>query len=660
MGRPLELNDLYSIEVPESPALAPDTGRVAYVVASVDRDTDRTQRQLWMAYAGGREAHRLTEGPADTAPTWSPDGTHLAFVRRDDAGTGLWLLAVESGHLTELTKLPHGVSRPAWSPDGQRIAFVAGARDSGHGADEAADDPHRPMATDRLGYQSDGESWRRDIRAHLHVLSPFQEHRSADGSDGSDGSVLQITRGDWDASAPAWSPDGAWLAFTADMDPDSDLTRTRAVYLIRADGEAAPRLVGPADGHLGSVQWLDENTLLAGGRTDTRTGHDYLYRLDIRTGMTENLTTGLDRSIMRGTAVGYPGAPPQLVDDQRTLLFCARDRGCTHLFAMPVAGGTPRRIVGGAGRVIAGASAVGGRVALVLTTPRSFGEVVLADSDGGNEYACTSHGRRIADIALRERVEREFVISDGTRVHGWVLRDPAATGAQPLLLDIHGGPHNAWNGSADPVHLYHQILAARGWTILILNPRASDGYGEAFYTATVGAWGCADAQDFLEPIDQLVTEGVADPARLAVTGYSYGGFMTCYLTAHDDRFAAAVTGGPVVDLVSDAGTCDEGPFLSQAEVGGAWWSDPKPFRALSPLSTVAAVRTPTLILQGNDDARCPRGQAQQWFTALRERRVPTRLVLYPGASHGFVFGGRASHRIDFNQRVIDWVTQYTA
>jgi dipeptidyl aminopeptidase/acylaminoacyl peptidase len=226
------------------------------------------------------------------------------------------------------------------------------------------------------------------------------------------------------------------------------------------------------------------------------------------------------------------------------------------------------------------------------------------------------------------------------------------------LLDIHGGPHNAWNGSADPVHLYHQVLAGSGWTILVLNPRASDGYGEAFYTATVGAWGRADAQDFLEPLDELVADGIADPARLAVTGYSYGGFMTCYLTAHDNRFAAAVTGGPVVDLVSDAGTCDEGRFLAEAEIGGSWWDDPAPFRALSPLSRVAQVRTPTLILQGNDDARCPKGQAQQWFTALRERRVPTRLVLYPGASHGFLYQGLGSHRIDYNQRVIDWVRQH--
>jgi dipeptidyl aminopeptidase/acylaminoacyl peptidase len=268
---------------------------------------------------------------------------------------------------------------------------------------------------------------------------------------------------------------------------------------------------------------------------------------------------------------------------------------------------------------------------------------------------------------VRAREERVFTISDGTSVHGWLLHGPAAATPQPLLLDIHGGPHNAWNGAADEVHLYHHELVNRGWAVLILNPRASDGYGRQFFDAARVAWGEADAKDLLEPIDELVAEGRADPRRLAVTGYSYGGYMTCYLTAHDARFAAAVAGGVVSDLVSMAGTSDLGHIMSDHEHGGQPWDARERYDVMSPFARVADVATPTLILHGAADLRCPVGQAQQWHTALRRRGVPTRIVLYPGASHLFLLpdasplsteDGRPSHRLDYNRRVVDWVVEH--
>ena len=268
-------------------------------------------------------------------------------------------------------------------------------------------------------------------------------------------------------------------------------------------------------------------------------------------------------------------------------------------------------------------------------------------------------GASLGDVELYLREPRQFTISDGRCVEGWLIRDPGTAGPGPLLLDIHGGPHNAWNGAADPAHVYHQVLAARGWTVLLLNPRASDGYGEAFYTAAVGAWGVADARDFLEPLEELIAEGTADPARLAVTGYSYGGYMTCYLTSRDSRFAAAVAGGAVCDLTSMAGTSDAARELSDWE----WGADSprgRDFSASDPITRVADVTTPTLLLHGDADIRCPVGQAEEWHVALRELGVDTQLVRYPGASHLFILDGMPSHRIDYNQRVVDWVEQYAS
>jgi dipeptidyl aminopeptidase/acylaminoacyl peptidase len=370
-----------------------------------------------------------------------------------------------------------------------------------------------------------------------------------------------------------------------------------------------------------------------------------------------DLTAGLDRNVMVGEP-GYPGALPRAADDPAGVLFCARDRGCTHLYAVDERGGPPRRLVAGAGRVVSGLTVAKERAAFVLATPRSFGEVATFDLATGDETIHTDHGASLSDAEPYARVAREFGISDGTRVEGWLMRDPAATGSQPLLLDVHGGPHNAWNGAADEVHLYHHELVSQGWTILILNPRGSDGYGEAFFTAVRGAWGVSDQRDFLEPIDALVAEGVADPARLAITGYSYGGFTTCYLTSRDGRFAAAVAGGPVTDLVSMVGTSDNRHALASAAYRGQPWSDAERYASMNPFAAVDRVTTPTLLLHGDADWRCPIGQAQQWHTALRERGIPTRLVVYPGGSHGFVLNGRPSHRLDYNRRVVDWVTRF--
>jgi CubicO group peptidase (beta-lactamase class C family)/predicted alpha/beta-fold hydrolase len=306
--------------------------------------------------------------------------------------------------------------------------------------------------------------------------------------------------------------------------------------------------------------------------------------------------------------------------------------------------------------VVSGLSVSGSTAVVALATPTSYGEIVALDLVTGTETVLTDHGP--SDIELFVREERTFTISDGTVVQAWLVRDPERQGPLPLLLDVHGGPHNAWNAAADEMHFYHQELAAKGWAVLLVNPRGSDGYGAEFYDGVQGAWGVADHLDFLEPIEALVAEGVADADRLAVTGYSYGGFMTGWLTAHDDRFKAAVAGGIVSDLVSEYGASDDGALMGRYELGGPPWERPDAYAAMSPITRVNQVSTPTLVLHGKDDLTCPVGQAQQWHTSLRDRGVPTELVLYPDASHVFILLGKPSQRLDYSRRVVDWVERY--
>ncbi len=630
MTRRMRIDDLTTIAVPSQPALSPDGSRVVYVLRTLDGETDRNVDQLWTVPVAGGTPRRLTSGHSDTAPAWSPDGSRLAFLRDGQ----VHVLTTDGGEPEQVSDLPQGAGAPAWSHDGSRLAFTASVDPT---------DGSGPLVAQRLDYQADGAGMVGAIRSQLHVL------------DLESGTCRQVTDGREHAGQPAWSPDGPTVAFARKVGDDSDLTFRTAVHTLDVDDpKARPRVVALSEGVAGAVSFTrDGSSLLVVGYPGDPVGHQHLLRVPLDGGEPVSLTDHLDRNVMAG-APAYPGGRPQEAGDGR-LLFCLRDRGCTHLWAV---GEHEGPLVAGEGRVVSGLSVVGGTAVVALSTPTSYGELVALDLASGTETVLTDHGAALADVELFVREDRTFTISDDTEVQAWLVRDPERTGPLPLLLDVHGGPHNAWNAAADEMHLYHQQLAAQGWAVLLVNPRGSDGYGEEFYDAVHGAWGVADANDFLEPIDALVAEGIADPERLAVTGYSYGGFMTCWLTGRDDRFKAGVAGGVVSDMVSMYGTCDDGTCMSAYELGGPPWERVERYAAMSPLTNVHRVTTPTLVLHGKDDLTCPVGQAQQWHTSLRERGVPTELVIYPDASHAFALLGPPSQRSDYNHRVVDWVEQY--
>lgn len=639
------IDDLLAIPTPEQPAISPDGKTVAFVLRTLNVEADKDDRSLWSVDAVSGEPYRLTHGDSDVSPVFSPDGTQIAFLRPSDSASQLWLLPTRGGEPRQLTSAPLGAGRAVWSPDGSRIAFTApvdSAALPGDGAAETASRAAGPMVTDRLAYKADGAGNLGTLRMRVHVV------------DVETGKTIVLTDGDSHATDPAFSPDGSRIAYTAGSGEGTDLSMASPAFVKSStDPNEKPRQVGPALASGIVTGWTaDGENLIFTGTAEAQIGNASVILMPLSGGELIDLTAAFDRNVMPG-GPGYPGGLAQQ-DATGAIVYCYRDNGWSNLGKVTLDGAITPLIDGD--NAVSGLSVAGNTAAIALATGSSFGEIALVDLATGDVRVRTTYSpQQLTPVAAEQRT---FVISDGTRVTGWLRRDPNLAGPLPLLLDVHGGPHNAWNGVADAAHAYHHLLVQAGWAVLTVNPRGSDGYGEAFMRAVLGGWGTSDANDFLEPIDTLVAEGIADAQRLAITGYSYGGFMTCYLTSRDDRFAAAVAGGVVSDLASQAGTSDAGHFISAFENEAMPWRDADKLASQNPFTKVANVKTPTLIVHGGADERCPVGQAEQWFTALRELDVPTRLVTYPGGSHLFVLNGKPSHRRDWNVRTADWVQQY--
>lgn len=710
MKRPLTLEDLTRVQVPTDPTISPDGRTVVYALRSTRGDEvgtgiratpgssgevgdhvpshhvpsgtgrghaqdgrtageaadsdgalpDADRQRLWIVGADvsdDREARPLTTGRSDTAPRYSPAGQTLAFVRAT-AGPGQIYLIDMTGpsEPRKLTSLPLGVGNPVWSPDGARIAFTAPVdRAASAGDDADAIDKRRstaPQVSAALQYKADGAGKLGTLRTQLHVV------------DVASGACRQLTDVDGHLDGPSWHPTGSRIVVAGSLADRGDVAGTSETYLVDPDGperQTTLESIGFTGGVAAQGQWTPDGAdLLVVGRQAVEVGHLRLLRIHLDGELVADLTAPLDRNVMPG-GPGYPGGLPQTAADRKNVLFCARDRGCTGLYRVELDGDPhPEPLLASGDRVVSGLSVAADALmaACVVADRTGYGEVVVIDTISGDARTVTRHtATSIPDVALVAATDRTFTIADGSTVHGFLLRLAHAAGATPLLLDIHGGPHNAWSPSPDLGHGYQQLLVAAGWTVLTLNPRASDGYGEVFYAATVGKWGTGDQEDFLDPVRELIADGTADPQRVAVTGYSYGGYMTCWLTGHSDLFAAAIPGGVVADTVGMVAS-DAGFPATTMELGGTPWDNRALVAAQSPYESVAAVTAPTLILHGGADERCPSTQAEQWFVALRARGVPTEMVLYPGASHLFILNGRPEHRRDYSQRIVDWLDRY--
>ncbi len=631
---PLQPSDLFRLRLPSDPQCGPDD-RVFFVMSSPDEESDEVRTSIWCARQG-TEAYAFTGGMKDKMPRLGPAGDRLAFVADRGDGNRVFVVRLDGGEARAVTDAYDAIVGLAWSPDGRALAFVAVAPHDPKSARSALDERSGARHIRRLPFKSDDEGLLDGRRKHLFVCEPDA------GT-----AARQLTQGDYDALGPAWSPDGARIAFGAQVGARED-GFTSDIFVIGRDGGEPQRLTAsngpmslPAFSHdgreiafLGHMHGDD-----VGGRFNTE-----LLIVPATGGAVRSLSADLDRPVVdyvicdiRG--VGGQQAPIWGAGDQEIFVpLCSEGTCGIGAFARD---GSHRRVaVGGERDIYAFSRAPDGTLGFVYTAPLVPSEIAVVDPYGSEERL-TDCNPWLAERTLRAPRRLRPRAADGTVLDLFIL-DPDASGPSPYVLEVHGGPHTAYGYA---FYFEFQMLAGHGIGVAYGNPRGSQSYGHAFADAITGGWGQLDASDVLALCDATEANAPADSNRIGLAGGSYGGFMTTWLLGHSERFAAGVSMRAVNDFVSEVGAADLGWFL-EGEVGAPWTDAGVGLFARSPMRTAHKIAAPLLVEHSERDYRCPIDQGEQLFTLLRRLgRTQTEFVRFTGDGHNLSRTGKPRNRV---------------
>ena len=646
--RCVEADDLFRMAQVNDPNVAPAGRTVAYTVTMLDKDDNRYRAAIWMFDLESGSSARLTSGEyRDGAPRWSPDGSRLAFVsdRNDDElGKGqLWVIATRGGEARRLTKLTEPIEDFSWSPDGRSLVAVSKVREIPTNPDSDI----RHIRTVRFKF--DGEGFLDDKYPQLFVI------------DAGSGEARQVTHGAYDHRDPCWSPSGYEIAFAADRVPDWEYRPNRDIYVLRVQGGGIRRL-SDGTGSWSSPSYApDGSRIVCYGtrRMESDSSRTEVFVLPAGGGAPQSVTEGFDRSITDGCIadwVSYPTRRPLWLDEAMVAVVYG-DRGAVRLATLNVDEGNVTTLTGERRRVGAIAPMSDGFV-YAGNDPGAPGELYASDRAGGSERKLTGHNDAwLAEVEVSVAEPFETTSADGTAVHGWLMKPIGFEDGvkYPTVLEIHGGPFGMYGETF--MHEF-QLFAAKGYAVVFGNPRGSTGYGDDFAGDLFRAWGINDMPDQMAVVDHAVAQGIADPERLGVTGGSYGGFMTNWIIGHTDRFKAACTQRCLSDMFSAWGTDDIFFAAGKQTIGGDPWEDPEIYWKLSPISYVGNVTTPLLITHSEQDYRCPIGQAEEMFIALKRLGQEVELVRFPDESHGLSRTGQPKHRIERLQYITDWFDKH--
>lgn len=635
--QPFTVDDMLRVEDLTEVVFAPDGQRLAYVVTAPG-EGDTTQSDLWVAAWQGDTAHPLypTLDRDESTPAWSADGSLFAFIRSGAEGAAAQLWAARGDEAPrQVTTLAGGVEAYSLSPDGTRAVVVS---EVGERVTETPPEVPTPIVLTRFTLKEDGRGWLDDRRKQLHMV------------DLATGTATQITSGDFDHWTPAWSPDGQWIAYISRQCEGRDRVYCSDVYVMPAAGGEARRIStydgGDSDPQLDATppQWSPDSTRLVWERG----GADHVIWYAPSQPVVADLATGSERQV--GWIDRWVSQARFSADGQSLLALVEQDR-TTWLARIPLDGGEVQYLTSGNRFVYGFAEGPDGRLAVLDSddvTPTQLRTVEAAPR------VLSPQNRWLAGRTLLPMQDVAWQ-GDGVEVHGLLLLPPDHQPGQrhPLVVRLHGGPVYQFSHEfqAD-----FQVLAQNGYAVLAVNPRGSSGRGADWAQAQMTRWGGPDVIDVSGGISQMIDMGVADPARIGVTGWSYGGILSDYMIASDSRVKAAVSGAGIANMLGGYGV-DQYAREYELELGLPWVETDRWLALSYPFLHADRITAPTLFLCGEVDWNVPCSGGMQMYQALRANDVPSTLVVYPGQTHGLTV---PSYLRDRMERTLAWFGQYLA
>ncbi len=645
-GPDLTIDHLMAMKAVSDVKISPDGLWAAYVVTRMDEEKDKAFSQIWMSATDGSKSLPMTADYTNaSSPRWSPDGKDLAFMgvrgSDEDAKTQVWLLDLRGGEARQHTHVKQGVDAFVYSPSGDRMVLVIqDAKPEPEEGQDKGDERPEPWVIDRLQFKQDYVGYLDRRRTHLYVFDGEAE-------------PVQITSGDYDDDDPVWSPDGTKIAFVSGREGDPDANSNSDIWTVSTDISAKSFPLVQITQNKGpdtAPAWSPDGQSIA-HITSTEPGKLW-YDVDhlaiapaSGSGNVRVVTKDYDRFVYAPTYA--PGG--------KSIYVLASDQGDVPLVEVNVETGA-RTVHSAADTVMWDYDiAANGNIAHISSSHSQPDDIYArtAQSAGQKDVRLTRLNEDLLNGVNFARVERLKVKGwQGEAVESFVYypADYKAGKPYPVIYNFHGGPVSQHNSSFDN---WGQLYAAQGYIAVLPNPHGSSGYGEAFSYALDKQWGTPDFADIEAITDHLIDNKIADPKRIGIGGWSYGGILTNYMITQSTLYAAAVSGASEVNHRANYGH-DIYQLYWETELGLPW-ENIEGWERMNPFNNVGKVTTPTLVIGGHVDWNVPIQNSEQLYQALKRLGIPTQLVVYPNEHHGIK---RPSFVRDRYNRYLDWYEQY--